>query len=210
MSVHTFKFVLEKDPGKDERVIARLFCSFGDVTPQLAGELRLEHGEWQHLATALSLGVDRMNATIGRARLIVEGELKALGWTDWAILEATCYHCDELVLQSETRERQPVQIAGSDPPRFCMRPIHSECQCRSIVGSVGHQKGLCSCLGGPGTEDDPPGMTKREAARAAMQYWYAHADGAAPGDDGAGFRWDPAANRYYAKDAVEKRHTEEK
>lgn len=50
-------------------------------------------------------------------------------------------------------------------------PIHYECQMRSVVGSVGHQMGTCSCFGG--TEDDPPGMTYRQAAIAAVQLWEA-------------------------------------
>jgi hypothetical protein len=45
-------------------------------------------------------------------------------------------------------------------------PIHRECMLRQIVGSVGHQLGTCSCHGGEGP-CDPPGMTVREAARAA-------------------------------------------
>lgn len=46
---------------------------------------------------------------------------------------------------------------------------HYECLIRSAVGSVGHQKRLCSCYGG--TEDDPPGMTPRQAAIAAARLW---------------------------------------
>lgn len=46
---------------------------------------------------------------------------------------------------------------------------HRECFLRGIFGSVGHQRGLCTCNGGPGTMDDPPGMTAREAARAAVK-----------------------------------------
>jgi hypothetical protein len=43
--------------------------------------------------------------------------------------------------------------------------FHAECLLRQIVGSVGHQLGRCTCFGG--NEDDPPGMTRREAAKAA-------------------------------------------
>jgi hypothetical protein len=43
---------------------------------------------------------------------------------------------------------------------------HRECYLRMVVGSVGHQLGRCSCHGG--TEEDPAGMTTREAARAAL------------------------------------------
>jgi len=44
---------------------------------------------------------------------------------------------------------------------------HRECLMRNILGSVGHQRGECSCCGGEGP-GDPPDMTKREAAKAAV------------------------------------------
>lgn len=47
---------------------------------------------------------------------------------------------------------------------------HRECAMRSIVGSVGHQKRECSCYGGVG-DGDPPGLSAREAARAAYEYY---------------------------------------
>jgi hypothetical protein len=43
--------------------------------------------------------------------------------------------------------------------------LHRECMVRMIVGSVGHQRRTCSCFGG--AEEDPEGVTRREAARAA-------------------------------------------
>lgn len=46
-------------------------------------------------------------------------------------------------------------------------PLHRECFFRSLFGSVGHQKKTCSCYGGE--EDDPPGMSKRQAALAALE-----------------------------------------
>ncbi len=44
---------------------------------------------------------------------------------------------------------------------------HRECHLRNIVGSVGHQRRACPCFGGE--EEDPPGMSLREAAIAACQ-----------------------------------------
>ncbi|MEI6196534.1 MAG: helix-turn-helix domain-containing protein [Verrucomicrobiota bacterium] len=41
---------------------------------------------------------------------------------------------------------------------------------RSIAGSVGHQNQRCSCFGG--TEDDPPGLTVRQAAQAALDRYH--------------------------------------
>ena len=43
--------------------------------------------------------------------------------------------------------------------------MHFECAVRSSAGSLGHQRRLCSCYGG--TTEDPPGVTRRQAARAA-------------------------------------------
>ena len=44
-------------------------------------------------------------------------------------------------------------------------PWHYECFMRSIVGPVAHILGRCSCVGGD--DEDPPGLTKRQAAVAA-------------------------------------------
>lgn len=46
-------------------------------------------------------------------------------------------------------------------------PHHQECFLRSIIGSVGHIRRECSCWGGD--MEDPEGMTKREAAIAAVE-----------------------------------------
>lgn len=51
------------------------------------------------------------------------------------------------------------------------KPYHFECHMRVAVGSLGHLRGRCSCYGG--TEHDPPGMTLRQAARAAFHFWQA-------------------------------------
>jgi hypothetical protein len=65
-----------------------------------------------------------------------------------------CTYCDELILPDDPGEAS-----------F----IHRECAVRAVAGSVGHQLGTCSCHGG--TDEDPPGLTKREAARQALQLY---------------------------------------
>lgn len=47
---------------------------------------------------------------------------------------------------------------------------HKECAMRMVVGSIGHLDRKCSCYvkSGP-TEDDPPGLTRREAASVAAR-----------------------------------------
>lgn len=68
-----------------------------------------------------------------------------------------CVWCDEPILAHE--HRAPYSDAW-----------HDECGLRSIIGSVGHQERRCSCFGG--TEEDPPGLTRREAAVAAALLFY--------------------------------------
>lgn len=68
-----------------------------------------------------------------------------------------CVHCQEEILPHE-------RIPDAEGK------IHRQCLLRSIVGSVGHQKRICSCFGGTGTGDDK-NLSVRENARAAAQYY---------------------------------------
>lgn len=55
-----------------------------------------------------------------------------------------------------------------------MNPLisqHPECLFRSIMGSVAHIERRCGCYVPGADEADPPGMTRREAARAACEAW---------------------------------------
>lgn len=81
------------------------------------------------------------------------------------IRENLCIHCDEPVLPEEAHETRTMLLSSP-----AVRLIHRECAARMVLGSVGHQMGLCSCNGGPDQFDDPPGYTKREAAMAALLY----------------------------------------
>lgn len=51
------------------------------------------------------------------------------------------------------------------------RAIHHACQMRAVLGSVGHQLKRCHCYGG--NEEDPPGMSRYQAAQAALALWEA-------------------------------------
>jgi hypothetical protein len=44
---------------------------------------------------------------------------------------------------------------------------HHDCFLVQVVGTLGHQAGRCSCYGG--TESNPPELTRREAATAAVR-----------------------------------------
>lgn len=72
-----------------------------------------------------------------------------------------CQWCDEPVTLLELRQSADLNLSG--------QATHHECSLRSVIGSVGHQKRLCSCYGGD--QEDPPGLTRREAARAAAEYF---------------------------------------
>lgn len=79
-----------------------------------------------------------------------------------------CIFCDEEIAETDTGNIYPSITQN----RLIEKPCHYECQMRGIVGSVGHQMKKCSCFGG--TEEDPPGSTKHEAAIAAARYWHLH------------------------------------
>jgi hypothetical protein len=48
---------------------------------------------------------------------------------------------------------------------------HEECFIRQMVGSVAHINQRCSCFVANSHEEDPPGLSRRQAARAAMFAW---------------------------------------
>lgn len=78
----------------------------------------------------------------------------------------TCERCGEGFAPSDYGTIIPfIEASGSARPAY----EHRECTLRGIVGSVGHQLRECGCFGG--TYDDPPGLTKREAARAAVELY---------------------------------------
>lgn len=78
-----------------------------------------------------------------------------------------CWHCAEPIEDGDQGIIMPCCGAA--------RPIHLDCLLRLTLGSLGHQRRRCSCYGGD--EEDPPGLTVREAARAAVAY---HETGALP------------------------------
>jgi hypothetical protein len=87
-----------------------------------------------------------------------------------------CIHCDEPVEKSDDGIIMPVvgmRVGEYTPdPRPNYAPMHLACFMRDVVGSVGHQNKTCSCFGG--NEEDPVGMTKKEAAEAAYREFLLH------------------------------------
>lgn len=71
-----------------------------------------------------------------------------------------CEHC-----------REPIE-PGERAPGFPSNYFHFECGFRLFAGSVAHIKRQCCCFGGPDWHLDPPGMTTREAAWAALREYF--------------------------------------
>jgi hypothetical protein len=74
-----------------------------------------------------------------------------------------CSYCEERIGPEDNGQ---VTIVDGTP----IQAVHQECLLRMVLGSLGHQQRKCSCYGG--TAEDPPGMTKREAAKATVDYLY--------------------------------------
>lgn len=72
-------------------------------------------------------------------------------------MNSICLHCDEEILPHE-------MIPDAEGK------VHRECLLRSIVGSVGHQMGRCSCFGYRGNGDDES-LTRRENALIAARFF---------------------------------------
>lgn len=69
-----------------------------------------------------------------------------------------CILCDEAILPGERMSST----------RFNGREVHHECAFREIAGGAYHILRLCTCCGGKHAPD-PPGVSKREAARFALK-----------------------------------------
>lgn len=80
-----------------------------------------------------------------------------------------CRYCDEPILPTDEIEF-PSSLA--EPHN---RIAHIECAARKVIGSVGHLLGKCYCYGG--TEEDPPGMTYRQAAKVALDLFRRQQEG---------------------------------
>lgn len=75
-----------------------------------------------------------------------------------------CAHCDEPIAGSKRT------IPHYDGTRVEHRPYHPECAARLVIGGFNHIVGRCMCCGGD-LPPDPPEMTKRQAAVAAVAEW---------------------------------------
>jgi hypothetical protein len=85
----------------------------------------------------------------------------------------TCLHCGEPIENVDVAHAKQiyVKLMECDTDRTY---LHIECFMRCVFGSVGHQMKQCSCFLKEASNrififGDPPGMTKRQAARAAYE-----------------------------------------
>ena len=68
-----------------------------------------------------------------------------------------CEYCDEYIVAGDAW----TDDAGG-------APYHMECFARMVLGSAAHHEGRCSCYVKGADEGDPPGLTKRQGAHAAV------------------------------------------
>lgn len=84
-----------------------------------------------------------------------------------------CLHCAERIEHGDSGVLTPYLDSlspGGGVITVGTAVYHVECWVRSVLGSVGHQLGVCSCFTtGVDAYEDPPGMSLREAAKAACE-----------------------------------------
>jgi hypothetical protein len=83
----------------------------------------------------------------------------------WTPVGEKCSWCDEPIARGENGFVLPLITREGARPAY----YHYECQLRSIAGGVNHQLGLCTCCPGGALPPDPEGLSKREAARQAVE-----------------------------------------
>lgn len=78
-----------------------------------------------------------------------------------------CAWCDEGFTPEDSGYTIPYMGVETSP--VTTLAYHAPCWQRQLIGSAGHLLQQCSCFGG--TLEDPPGLSKREAAVAAVGVW---------------------------------------
>jgi hypothetical protein len=69
-----------------------------------------------------------------------------------------CFYCDEPIA--------PTDSGVIYPDGDC---CHKNCHLRGVIGSLAHVEHRCACYVPQSDEEDPPGLTKRQAANAAVE-----------------------------------------
>lgn len=86
----------------------------------------------------------------------------------------TCHYCEEMIIPTD----EGFSLIGVCPLPECSLGSqahrvyeHRACFLRGILGSVAHIEKRCSCYVPGSHEGDDPGMTRRQAAEAAVSAW---------------------------------------
>lgn len=79
-----------------------------------------------------------------------------------------CGWCGEPIAADDSGVTMPYVPSVGQVTRMA---YHFECHARSVIGSIAHQQRRCICFGGAVDENDPPGISKRQAAREALAYF---------------------------------------
>ena len=77
-----------------------------------------------------------------------------------------CVHCFELIRPEDHGFLMPY-VEALEVKDIA---LHYECHMRRIVGGLNHVLGGCICCGGK-EPPDPPELSRRDAARAALDAW---------------------------------------
>jgi hypothetical protein len=72
----------------------------------------------------------------------------------------TCDYCQEPITENERRG-----LPNPGPNH------HRECMLRIVIGSVSHIEHRCSCYVPGSVDSDPPGLSLRQGAQAALRAW---------------------------------------
>lgn len=88
--------------------------------------------------------------------------------------DETCAHCGESLKLCETEPAADQRMLGVrlvpsiSAEGTSIIGFHGVCLFRGIAGSVAHQEGRCGCFVPGASDGDPEGLTKLEAAEAAL------------------------------------------
>lgn len=87
-----------------------------------------------------------------------------------------CLYCVEAIEEGDQGTITTYVQRGADAhPLVTVVPIHRECQLRQVMGGINcltRQHSRCS--GGPEPDTDPPGVSRREAAKLVLEWSRAH------------------------------------
>jgi len=79
-----------------------------------------------------------------------------------------CSWCEEHI----EPDQNGIEMVHGWGPGWEYRPIHQECLMRSVIGSLAHIEGRCTCFGGT-MDFNEPRMSKRQEALIVFQRWLA-------------------------------------